>query len=58
MFFTVPLFLSVVLGLSPMETGMRLVPLSLALLVAAAGVPQAPARRPIRGASCASACWR
>ncbi len=35
-FFTVPLFLSVVLGLSPMETGMRLVPLSLALLVAAA----------------------
>jgi EmrB/QacA subfamily drug resistance transporter len=39
-FFTVPLFLSVVLGLSPMETGMRLVPLSLALLVAAAGVPR------------------
>jgi len=39
-FFTVPLFLSVVLGLSPMETGMRLVPLSLSLLVAAAGVPR------------------
>jgi MFS family permease len=39
-FFTVPLFLSVVLGLSPMETGLRLVPLSLALLVAAAGVPR------------------
>ena len=39
-FFTVPLFLSVVLGLSPMETGMRLLPLSLALLVAATGVPR------------------
>jgi EmrB/QacA subfamily drug resistance transporter len=39
-FFTVPLFLSVVLGLSPMETGVRLLPLSLALLVAAAGVPR------------------
>ena len=39
-FFTVPLFLSVVLGLSPMETGIRLLPLSLALLVAATGVPR------------------
>ena len=39
-FFTVPLFLSVVLGLSPMETGVRLLPLSLALLVAAAGIPR------------------
>jgi len=39
-FFTVPLFLSVVLGLSPMETGMRLVPLSLALLLAAVGIPK------------------
>ena len=51
-FFTVPLFLSVVLGLSPMETGLRLVPLSLALLVAAAGVPrflpQANPRRVVR----------
>ena len=39
-FFTVPLFLSVVLGLSPMETGVRLLPLSLALLAAAVGVPR------------------
>jgi len=39
-FFTVPLFLSVVLGLSPMETGFRLLPLSLSLLVAATGVPR------------------
>lgn len=39
-FFTVPLFLSVVLGLSPMETGLRLLPLSLALLAAATGVPR------------------
>ncbi|MBN2203891.1 MAG: MFS transporter [Thermoleophilia bacterium] len=51
-FFTVPLFLSVVLGLSPMETGLRLVPLSLALLLAATGVPrvaaQASPRRIVR----------
>ena len=39
-FFIVPLFLSVVLGLSPMETGVRLLPLSLSLLVAAVGVPR------------------
>lgn len=39
-FFLVPLFLSVVLELSALETGIRLVPLSLALLVAAAGVPR------------------
>ena len=51
-FFIVPLFLSVVLGLSPMETGMRLVPLSLAMLVAATGIPrflpQASPRRVVR----------
>jgi EmrB/QacA subfamily drug resistance transporter len=51
-FFTVPLFLSVVLGLSPMETGMRLVPLSLSLLAAATLVPrllpQASPRRVVR----------
>ena len=39
-FFIVPLFLSVVLGLSPIATGLRLLPLSLSLLVAAAGVPR------------------
>lgn len=39
-FFTVPLFLSVVLELSALQTGVRLVPLSLALLVAAAGIPR------------------
>ncbi len=39
-FFIVPLFLTVVLGLNALETGVRLVPLSLALLVAAAGVPK------------------
>lgn len=40
LFFTIPLFLSVSLGLSAISTGMRLVPLSLALLVSAAGVPR------------------
>jgi EmrB/QacA subfamily drug resistance transporter len=39
-FFTIPLFLSVVLELSAFETGLRLVPLSLALLIAALGVPR------------------
>jgi EmrB/QacA subfamily drug resistance transporter len=41
LFFIVPLFLSVVLGLSPMATGVRLLPLSLSLLIAAVGVPRA-----------------
>ena len=40
-FFIVPLFLSVVLELTAIETGVRIMPLSLALLVAAAGVPKA-----------------
>ncbi|MDH4159738.1 MAG: MFS transporter [Actinomycetota bacterium] len=39
-FFAVPLFLSVVLGLSALETGIRILPLSVALLVAAAGIPK------------------
>lgn len=40
-FFAVPLFLSVVLGLDALQTGVRLVPLSVALLLAAVGVPKA-----------------
>jgi MFS family permease len=40
LFFTVPLFLSIALGLSAIDTGLRLLPLSLALLVAAVGVPK------------------
>jgi len=40
LFFVVPLFLSVALGLSAMETGVRLLPLSLTLLAFAAGVPK------------------
>jgi MFS family permease len=39
-FFTIPLFLSVALGISAVETGVRLLPLSLSLLVFAAGVPK------------------
>jgi len=39
-FFIVPLYLSVVLELSAIETGVRILPLSLALLVAAAGIPK------------------
>jgi len=39
-FFAVPLFLSVVLGLNAMQTGVRLVPLSIALLVSAIGIPK------------------
>ena len=40
LFFTVPLFLSVALGLSAFDTGLRLMPLSVTLLVAAVGVPK------------------
>ena len=39
-FFLVPLFLSVCLGLSALETGVKLLPLSLTLLVAAVGIPR------------------
>jgi EmrB/QacA subfamily drug resistance transporter len=39
-FFVIPLFLSVVLGLSALATGARLLPLSLALLLAAVGIPR------------------
>lgn len=48
-FFTIPLFLSVVLGLSAFQTGLRLVPLSVGLLAAAVGVPKLfPAASPRR----------
>ena len=40
LFFTVPLFLSVALGLSAVATGVRLVPLSIAMLLTAIGVPR------------------
>jgi len=40
LFFVVPLFLSVCLGLSALATGVRLLPLSLTLLVAALGIPR------------------
>lgn len=39
-FFVVPLFLSVVLALSAIETGVRVMPLSIALLVGALGAPK------------------
>jgi MFS family permease len=40
LFFCVPLFLSVALGLSAIATGVRLLPLSISLLLAAAGIPK------------------
>jgi MFS family permease len=40
LFFVVPLFLSVCLGLSALATGARLLPLSLTLLLAALGIPR------------------
>jgi len=39
-FFVVPLFLSVCLGLSALATGVRLLPLSVTLLLAAIGIPR------------------
>jgi EmrB/QacA subfamily drug resistance transporter len=40
LFFVVPLYLSVCLGLSALATGVRLTPLSLTLLAAAIGIPR------------------
>jgi Na+/melibiose symporter-like transporter len=39
-FFVVPLYLSVALGMTALETGVRLLPLSFALLAAAIGIPR------------------
>ncbi len=39
-FFVMPLFLSVALGLSAIDTGLKLTPLSVTMLLAAAGVPK------------------
>ena len=39
-FFIVPLFLSVVLELPAIETGLKLMPLSISLLIAAVGIPR------------------
>ena len=51
-FFTIPLFLSVVLGLNALQTGLRLLPLSVMLLASALAVPklapQASPRRVVR----------
>jgi MFS family permease len=40
LFFAVPLFLSIALGLSAIDTGVRLLPLSFTLILAAAGIPK------------------
>jgi MFS family permease len=52
LFFVIPLFLSVALGLSAIATGVRLLPLSVTLLLAAVGIPkllpQASPRRVVR----------
>ena len=40
LFFVVPLFLSVALGLSAIDTGVRLLPLSITLLISAVGIPK------------------
>jgi EmrB/QacA subfamily drug resistance transporter len=39
-FFTMPLFLSIVLGLDAFDTGLRMLPLSLALVVTAPAIPK------------------
>jgi MFS family permease len=40
LFFTIPLYLSVALGLSAIDTGLKIMPLSITLLGAAAGIPR------------------
>ena len=56
-FFTVPLFLSIALGLSAIETGVRLLPLSLSLLALRRRDPEAACPRPLRDGSSASDSW-
>jgi MFS family permease len=52
LFFTIPLYLSIALGLSAIDTGVRIMPLSITLLLAAVGIPRfrpnASPRRVIR----------
>lgn len=40
LFFTIPLYLSVSLGLTALETGARILPLSITLIIAAVGIPR------------------
>jgi EmrB/QacA subfamily drug resistance transporter len=40
LFFVIPLYLSVALGLSAIDTGLKITPLSVAMLLAAAGIPK------------------
>ena len=40
LFFAIPLYLSVALGLSAIDTGIKLLPMSVTMLLAAAGVPR------------------
>ena len=49
LFFVIPLYLSVALGLSAIDTGIKITPLSIAMLIAAAGIPKFfPAASPRR----------
>ncbi|HEU4527567.1 MAG TPA: MFS transporter [Actinomycetota bacterium] len=49
LFFVIPLYLSVALGLSAIETGVRITPLSVTMLLAAGGIPRFfPAASPRR----------
>lgn len=49
LFFTIPLYLSVALGLTALETGVRILPLSTTLLLIAVGIPRFfPAASPRR----------
>ena len=49
LFFVIPLYLSVALGLSAIDTGLKITPLSITMLLAAAGVPKFfPAASPRR----------
>jgi EmrB/QacA subfamily drug resistance transporter len=40
LFFVIPLYLSVALGLSAIDTGIKITPLSITMLIAAAGIPR------------------
>ena len=57
LFFVIPLYLSVALGLSAIQTGIKITPLALSMLIAAAGT-RGSSRRPRRDGSSTSGSSR
>ena len=57
-FFVLPVYLQIVLGFDAFETGKRLLPMSMTMLIAALAGPKLVRPASPRGESCRSASWR